>query len=207
MHGACLDFVALCTIHGAANTCYTGECHGGGLVRDYDVFKLFGVDRPAPRRFQRVLDVGSQDINGNMRTYDFLGHPPTWLERIGSPEYVGIDLHAGRNVDLVMSSHAMTFEDESADLVTCLNMLEHDRDPQATINECFRVLEPGGELVLVCTNEKGAPHPHLAGGEDHYDDGITNDRLRGMLTDAGFLITYCLEHGGDNLAYCTKPKT
>lgn len=204
MHGAALDFTALCTIHGAADSCHTGETWNGGLIREYDVYRKFGVARSSPRSFRRILDVGSQDINGNMRTYDFLGNPPTWLERAGG-EYTGVDLHAGRNVDRVMSSHALEFGDGSFDLVLCLNMLEHDRNPEATIRECFRVLESGGEFVLVCANENVAPHPHLGGGEDHYDDGLTHGRLFSMLGDAGFEIVHCLTHEGDNLAYCRKP--
>lgn len=42
----------------------------------------------------------------------------------------------------------LTFADASLDRIVCVNVLEHLADPAALIEECGRVLRPGGLLVL-----------------------------------------------------------
>jgi 2-polyprenyl-6-hydroxyphenyl methylase/3-demethylubiquinone-9 3-methyltransferase len=48
-------------------------------------------------------------------------------------------------VDYQLSSaYELPFEDESIEVVTCLDFLEHVEDPKRVIQECARVLRPGG---------------------------------------------------------------
>lgn len=215
MHGAALDWTVLCTLYDG-HKLPTGETWHGTAVEDYAVYKLTKHRRDKPRRFHSILDVGSQDINGCMDTYNFLGHPPTWLERATQEDswaharthYVGLDMQAGPNVDVVGNSHDMRITSGAYevyfDLVLCLNMLEHDDDGAATLAACYRVMEPGGELVLVCTNELGAPHAHLGGGNTETFHPWTRQALRGALKDAGFERCEMWTHGGDNLVYAVK---
>src|SRR5919109_651067 len=46
----------------------------------------------------------------------------------------------------------LPFLDSSFDLIVCLWVLEHLRDPVATLNEVRRVLAPGGHFVFVTPN-------------------------------------------------------
>jgi ubiquinone/menaquinone biosynthesis C-methylase UbiE len=46
----------------------------------------------------------------------------------------------------------MPFVDESFDLIVCLWVLEHLKDPSATLSEVRRVLSPGGHFVFVTPN-------------------------------------------------------
>lgn len=204
MHGAILDFVTLMTVKDGKQ-CFTGECWGGQTVDQYQVYQAIKDSFPFPqeqRRYRKILDIGALDINGCMRQYDFLGHKPGWLDRVGG-EYIGIDLMAGPNVDMVMNSHKLTFPDASFDLVLCLNMLEHDDDMQKTLSEIYRVLEVGGEFVFSCYNEIGEPHKDLGGGSDHYQR-ISVNMLRTALKKAGFATFHHAVLGADYLVYAKK---
>lgn len=48
--------------------------------------------------------------------------------------------------------------ENSANVITMRHAIEHIRDPLHTINECFRVLRPGGKLILRTPNYAGLAH-------------------------------------------------
>jgi SAM-dependent methyltransferase len=68
-----------------------------------------------------------------------------WLVSL-SDEYLNIDLYhpAMRRMDLM----DMELPDGSKTLVWCSHVLEHVRDDRKALSEIFRVLAPGGMLVL-----------------------------------------------------------
>ncbi len=83
------------------------------------------------------------------------------------------------------------YEGESFDLVVMRHVLEHVRDPQATLEEVWRTLKPGGEVCIIVPNIESIeakigkeqwfhldPGYHLS----HFSPGI----LRGALVQAGF---------------------
>lgn len=85
----------------------------------------------------RVLDIGSLDVNGSLRDI-FTAH-----------EYVGCDMQAGDNVDIVQTDpYRLPFDDASFDVVVAANMLEHCAKPWIMALEMDRVLKPGGKLAL-----------------------------------------------------------
>jgi len=84
----------------------------------------------------RVLDVGSYDVNGCMRSL-FDGT---------DIEYVGLDIEAGPNVDIVMND-AYNWDNvpnESFDFVISANAFEHIEYPWLTIKLIYDKLKPGG---------------------------------------------------------------
>ncbi len=99
---------------------------------------------------QRILDVGSMDVNGSLRS-------------VASPsdEYVGIDVAAGEGVDVVVEPSAeWPFPDDRFDLVVSTSCMEHDMLFWQTFEKMLDVLKPGGFLYLnVPANGKYHAHP------------------------------------------------
>lgn len=68
------------------------------------------------------------------------------------------DLHSDklRTVSLRLD-RALPFADASFDLITMLAVLEHLDHPQAILNECARLLRPGGGLLLTVPSWHAKP--------------------------------------------------
>lgn len=64
------------------------------------------------------------------------------------PNRVAIDLQARPGIQVVTDAQRLAFRDESFTVVLCTEVLEHLPEPQAAIDEMFRVLTPGGRLLL-----------------------------------------------------------
>jgi predicted SAM-dependent methyltransferase len=65
-------------------------------------------------------------------------------------EYVNIDAYDDTVADQMMPAHRLEFEDNSADVIECIQVIEHlGLVPSIyTISEMFRVLKPGGKLLI-----------------------------------------------------------
>lgn len=94
--------------------------------------KQYVADKVSGR--EKTLDIGSLDVNGNLRDL--------------FTDYIGLDMREGRNVDIVSNSHNLPFDDETFDLVTCVETLEHDDNPFKTLDEIYRVLKTEGKVIL-----------------------------------------------------------
>ena len=74
------------------------------------------------------------------------------LERLIKQKFkfnlVTIDVDSKRNPDLVMSVSEMKFKDNKFDIIFILEVLEHVDKPFEASSELFRVLKPGGTLLL-----------------------------------------------------------
>jgi SAM-dependent methyltransferase len=115
----------------------------------------FGID---PREFfddKEVLDLGS----------GFGGRPVRFLE-VGTRRVTGIEINeelvsysrafaATKDVDderlrfVVGTGERIPLDDETFDLITMYDVMEHVVVPEQVVNECWRVLRPGGTLAAV----------------------------------------------------------
>jgi SAM-dependent methyltransferase len=98
----------------------------------------------------RVLDVGSFDVNGNFRAL---------ITRHGW-EYTGLDICAGRNVDIVTDDpYRFPFESGIFDIVITGSTMEHVQAVWLWVPELVRCLRPGG-LLAIHTHMAWMYHPH-----------------------------------------------
>ena len=86
----------------------------------------------------KVLDLGSQDVNGSLRTV-----APK------KAEYVGVDFADGKGVDVkITDPYALPFDDESIDIVVSSSCFEHSEFFWLTFLELIRILKPSGFLYI-----------------------------------------------------------
>ena len=111
----------------------------------------------------RVLDVGSQ-AHLEQDSYRPL---------FDGFDYVGLDIEAGPNVDLVPADPFAWTElaDESFDVVVCGQALEHNPYPWITLAEIARVLAVGGVAGLVAPST-GPVHRFPLDCWRFYPDGL-----------------------------------
>jgi len=81
---------------------------------------------------RRTLDIGAQ--NG-----PYAAH---------FPHRVALDIRRGNGVQIIGDTQALGIADATFDVVLCTEVLEHLPEPQQAVDEMFRVLKPGGQLLL-----------------------------------------------------------
>lgn len=94
----------------------------------------------------RVIDVGSFDVNGSLRTV--------------FPVTVGVDMREGPGVDQVCDVVDLmtTFGLESFDCVCSADALEHMVDWKMAMENMWGILKPNGILFLTMANPKKGRH-------------------------------------------------
>ncbi len=97
----------------------------------------------------KVLDVGSLDINGNLR---YLLKQPYY--------YIGVDLDSGPNVDVVCPAHLYD-SGFKFDLILSGECFEHDMLYDRTINNLVKILKSGGLFVFTCASTGRPEHGTL----------------------------------------------
>jgi SAM-dependent methyltransferase len=63
-------------------------------------------------------------------------------------KYIGSDIRAGSGVDVILDLHNIDLPSNSAATILLLETLEHTEFPRKAIEECFRVLQPNGILII-----------------------------------------------------------
>ncbi|MHB8895057.1 MAG: glycosyltransferase [Candidatus Geothermincolia bacterium] len=95
-------------------------------------------------------------------------------------EFVGCDMRPGTGVDVIDDMEQSHFAPSSIGTVVSLETLEHVRHPWIAIQEAYRILEPGGTLIL------SVPFRHHI--HDYPDDywRMTASGLEILMRQAGF---------------------
>jgi SAM-dependent methyltransferase len=129
---------------------------------DPDYLGSKGVVRALRAMIEREL-AGKRDL-------DFLdvgcGQKPFYpFFRPYARSYIGTDIiRDSPLVDRVCPVEELDVEDESADVVLCLSVLEHVNDPARAVKELYRAVRPGG-VVFVTTHGCFPWHPYP---QDHW---------------------------------------
>lgn len=86
----------------------------------------------------KIIEIGSQDVNGSLRQLAPSGF-----------EYIGVDFVAAKGVDVVLTDpYSLPFESESADIVVSNSCFEHSELFWLVYLEIMRVLKPRGLFYL-----------------------------------------------------------
>ena len=80
----------------------------------------------------RTLDIGAQ--NGPYAAF--------------FPNRVALDVRQGRGVQILGDAQALGLAGDTFETVLCTEVLEHLPEPQRAVDEIFRVLKPGGTVLL-----------------------------------------------------------
>lgn len=94
-----------------------------------------------------VVDIGSQDVNGSLRSIC----PDKF-------KYIGVDYQEGANVDIVLTDpYVFPFADQSVDIVVSSSCLEHSEFFWLTWLEILRITKPDG-LIYINVPSSGQHH-------------------------------------------------
>ena len=131
----------------------------------YDKMAAFRRDYLSTREAEalRILDLGSQDINGSYRP---LFAAPAW-------RYLGVDMTPGHNVDLVLQDPYEWNEiaPDSIDVVISGQTFEHTEFFWLTMQQITRALKPGG-LCCMLAPSSGPEHRFPVDCWRVYPDGF-----------------------------------
>ncbi|RLJ09911.1 MAG: hypothetical protein DRP15_01925 [Candidatus Aenigmatarchaeota archaeon] len=64
------------------------------------------------------------------------------------PHQIRIDISKKSDIDILCDAHNLCFKDNVFDSVLCSEVLEHLREPQAALDEIYRVMRKNGKLLL-----------------------------------------------------------
>lgn len=138
------------------------------------------------RRLDAFIEKATKDVEKKITNTDraYLdlgcgGSPYTHLFR--GWKRTGFDFAPRKGVDVVGDVHDLPFEDASFDLVFSTEVLEHASDPLLMLKEAYRILKPGGTIILTTRfifPVHQAPYDHFR---------FTEYGLRHLFTEAAFL--------------------
>lgn len=138
-----------------------------------------------------VVDIGAYDINGNFRD----SFPPSY-------SYLGVDIAAGNNVDIVLANHHRWAELDGMqfDIAISANTIEHVRDIYSWFREFAKIIKPGGRFHL------NAPFIHHIHRYPVDCWRILPDGMEFLIKEvAGLELEECYHSGDDIITNGRKP--
>lgn len=112
--------------------------HHSALHNCQQFFETYGESINSLAPIAHVVEIGSQDVNGSLRTLC----PDQF-------KYTGVDFVAGKGVDLILDDpYKLPFESESVDVVLSSSCFEHSEMFWLLYIEIMRILKPTGIFYL-----------------------------------------------------------
>ena len=127
-----------------------------------------GVRDRFPEHFinSKVLEVGSLNINGTVRIF------------FKDCDYTGIDVGAGKDVDVVCAAHEFEAELNSFDTTISCECFEHDKYWVRSFKKMYDSTKHGGLVIFSCATTGRAEHGTTR--TSPADAPFTNDYYRNL---------------------------
>lgn len=153
----------------------------GESIADYSI-------RDAVLRHQEFVGGTVLDLGCGSRPYEafFNGRVKRWI----GADYPSTGHPPALRLDLFADAMQLPLAGESFDTVLCTQVLEHVPEPMDVLREAWRVLRPGGHLVLT------APQYNALHGEPQDFYRYTKYGLDHMARKAGFAVKTIEPIGG-----------
>lgn len=95
---------------------------------------------------KKILEVGSLNLNGSIRTY------------FKDCEYIGCDVAEGRDVDIAIQGEMLEFPSNHFDVVISTECFEHNPYWIETLSNMFRMLKSDGMIIISCASAGRGEH-------------------------------------------------
>ena len=140
---------------------------------------------------QFIKDVACKEVNDNLLVLDIGAGSCPYEKLFKRQRYISTDFSLHQtNLDFISDAHRIPIKDNSVDVVVSTQMLEHVTDPEDVLEECYRVLNPGGRLFLT------VPQLWQLHQEPHHYFSFTKYGLELLFKRAGFEIKDIKARGG-----------
>jgi SAM-dependent methyltransferase len=100
------------------------------------------IDKFTDNFREPVLEIGSFRVEGQEDLANL-------RELFPGKKFVGVDMRKGLGVDRIENIHALKIPSNSVGSVICIDTLEHVENIEKAMKEMYRVLRPGGSIVIV----------------------------------------------------------
>ena len=114
--------------------------------QQFDFIQKLKTKFPTQFFNKKVLEVGSLNINGSIRIF------------FTECDYLGIDVGAGPDVDLVCEGQKLDHPNETYDTVGSCECFEHNPYWVETFNNMYRMTKPNGLVFMSCATTGRAEH-------------------------------------------------
>lgn len=159
--------------------------------------EIISKNYPAFFKNTKVLEIGSWIANDSIRKFFY------------ECEYIGADIAPGPGVDVICSGELLNYENNYFDIAVSCECFEHNPEWIATFNNMYRMVKPGGLVLMTCATigrgehgtSRKSPNASLtvvSGKKDYYQnlskqDFLNNFKLDSMFSDYKFFynIYFC----------------
>ena len=146
----------------------------------------------------KILDVGSLNVHEKKPDYSYRRYFVDDSNDNSNWEYVGMDIIAGNNVDIVSNDlYHYPFEDNSFDVVISGSTMEHVEDIYAWVKELTRITN---DLIFILVPNSAREHKHPVDCWRVFPDG-----MRFLLEKiCGLEVLKCGISGNDTIGIAKK---
>ena len=118
-------------------------------IKEFVKLCIDNFNTPEPIYEFGSLQVEGQEVWADLRPY------------FKEKKFIGCDMREGPGVDVILDLHSINLHSSSVGTVLLLETLEHVEYPHKALDEIFRILKPGGLLIMSsCLNFPIHDHPY-----------------------------------------------